>query len=80
MLKAKAMGMGMGMGIVQQVHLDPRHGFLGLHHARRFRRLTLADQLRGAQVFGPKQNTLDEHCAAFCYCLLIERISISKIS
>lgn len=45
-------------------YLDPGDGFLGLHHARRLGGLTFADQLRGAQVLGPEEYALDEHCAA----------------
>jgi len=52
------------MGILRELYLDPGNGLLRLHHARRFRGLTFADQLRGAQVLGPEENALDEHCAA----------------
>jgi hypothetical protein len=43
-------------------HLDPGHGLLSLHHARRLGGLTLAHQLRGAEVARAEENAFDEHC------------------
>ena len=40
------------------IYLDPGDGLLCLHHPGGLGRLTLADQLGGAQVAGPEQHTL----------------------
>lgn len=43
-------------------HLDPGHSLLRLHHPCALGGLALAHQLRGAQVLGPEQNSLDQNC------------------
>lgn len=42
------------------LHLDAVHGLLGLRHARAGGWVPLGHQLGGAQVFGPKYDTVKE--------------------
>lgn len=46
----------------ENTHLNPGHSLLSLHHARCLGGLTLAHQLRGAEVARAEENAFDEHC------------------